>query len=59
MTIYLCNPDFEGILCGIYDAWMGLKGHDNVRLELREPIRRWSFSVNMWMWGRHLKRWER
>ena len=35
MTIYLCNPDFEGILCGIYDAWMGLKGHDNVRLELK------------------------
>lgn len=35
MTIYLCNPDFEGILCGIYDAWMSLKGHDNVRLELK------------------------
>lgn len=35
MTIYLCSPDFEGILCGIYDAWMSLKGHENVRLELR------------------------
>lgn len=35
MTIYLCSPDFEGILCGIYDAWMSLKGHENVRLELK------------------------
>lgn len=35
MTIYLCVPDFEGILCGVYDAWMSRKGHDNVRLELK------------------------
>lgn len=34
MTIYLCNPDFEGILCGVYDAWIGGRGHSNVRLEL-------------------------
>lgn len=35
MTVYLCSPDFEGILCGIYDAWMSRKGHDNVKLEVK------------------------
>lgn len=35
MTIYLCDSDFESILCGIYDAWMSCKGHDNVRLEVK------------------------
>ncbi len=23
MTVYVCGPDFENILCGIYDAFMG------------------------------------
>lgn len=35
MTIYLCDSDFESILCGIYDAWMSCRGHENVRLELK------------------------
>lgn len=39
MTIYLCNPEFESILCGIYEAWMGLKGHGNVRLEIKGDYR--------------------
>lgn len=34
MTIYMCSPDLEGILCGVYDAWASRKGHGNVRLEL-------------------------
>lgn len=34
MTIYMCEPDFEGIMCGVYDAWMSRKGHDNVKLAL-------------------------
>ncbi|MCB7320473.1 TIGR03915 family putative DNA repair protein [Lacrimispora sp. 210928-DFI.3.58] len=34
MTVYVCEPDFESILCGVYDAWMSCKGHDNVRLEI-------------------------
>ena len=21
MTVYVCEPDFESILCGVYDAW--------------------------------------
>lgn len=35
MTVYVCDADFAGILCGVYDAWMSLKGHDCVRLKLR------------------------
>lgn len=35
MTVYVCGPEFESILCGIYDAWMSGKGHGNVRLEIR------------------------
>ncbi|MDO5417233.1 MAG: TIGR03915 family putative DNA repair protein [Lachnospiraceae bacterium] len=34
MTVYVCEPSFEGILCGVYDAWMSRKGHENVRLEI-------------------------
>ncbi|MDO4284024.1 MAG: TIGR03915 family putative DNA repair protein [Eubacteriales bacterium] len=40
MTVYLCEDSFDGILCGVYDAWMGRKGHENVRLEIegtRDP----------------------
>lgn len=45
MTIYLCTPDFEGILCGVYDAWMSRKGHENVRLELKNvQLQRELFS---------------
>lgn len=39
MTVYLCGSDLESILCGVYDAWMGLRGHDNVRLELKSACR--------------------
>ena len=34
MTVYMCEGSFEGILCGVYDAWMSKKGHEHVRLEL-------------------------
>ena len=33
MTVYICKDSFEGILCGVYDAWMSRRGHANVRLE--------------------------
>ena len=33
MTVYTCKDSFEGILTGVYDAWMSRKGHSNVRLE--------------------------
>lgn len=35
MTIYECEDSFEGILCGVYDAWMSRRGHENVRLALK------------------------
>ncbi len=34
MTIFTCSDTFEGILCGVYDAWMSRLGHDNVCLEI-------------------------
>ncbi len=34
MTVFVCSDSFEGILCGVYDAWTSRLGHDNVRLEL-------------------------
>lgn len=34
MTIFLCSNSLEGILCGVYDAWMSRLGHGNVALEL-------------------------
>ena len=34
MTVYVCEDSFDGILCGVYDAWMSRKGHDHVRLEI-------------------------
>lgn len=34
MTIYVCEDSFDGILCGVYDAWMSRKGHENVCLEI-------------------------
>lgn len=34
MTIFYCHDSFEGILCGVYDAWMSCLGHANVRLEI-------------------------
>ena len=33
MTSYICKNSFEGVLCGVYDAWMGKKGHSQVRLD--------------------------
>lgn len=35
MTIFVCRDTFEGILCGVYDAWMSRLGHKNVALELQ------------------------
>jgi len=34
MTIFQCGDSLEGILCGVYDAWMSRLGHGNVALEL-------------------------
>ena len=34
MVIFLCHDSVEGILCGVYDAWMSRLGHDQVRLQL-------------------------
>lgn len=34
MTIFVCRDSLEGILCGVYDAWMSRLGHANVALEL-------------------------
>lgn len=34
MVIFLCNDDFDSILCGVYDAWMSRLGHDNVKLQI-------------------------
>lgn len=34
MTIFVCRDSLEGILCGVYDAWMSRLGHANVGLEL-------------------------
>ncbi len=36
MVIFTCEDSLEGILCGVYDAWMSRLGHANVRLELRD-----------------------
>ncbi len=36
MTIFVCPDSFEGILCGVYDAWMSRLGHANVALELAD-----------------------
>ncbi len=33
-TIFVCRDSLEGILCGVYDAWMSRLGHANVALEL-------------------------
>lgn len=34
MTVYICEDSLDGILCGVYDAWMSRKGHAHVRLQL-------------------------
>lgn len=36
MVVYQCQDSFDGILCGVYDAWMSRLGHENVRLELAD-----------------------
>lgn len=38
MTVYQCEPDLEGILCGVYDAWASKKGHSQVRLEVKGEV---------------------
>ncbi len=35
MTVFTCTDTFEGILCGVYDAWGSRLGHKNVALELQ------------------------
>lgn len=35
MTIYMCEPVLEGILCGVYDGWSDPAGHEGVRLALK------------------------
>ncbi len=34
MTIFQCSDTLDGILCGVYDAWMSRLGHGNAALEL-------------------------
>ena len=34
MTVYICEDSLDGILCGVYDAWMSRKGHAQVKLQL-------------------------
>ena len=35
-TVYLCEDSVEGILSGVYAAWMSRKGHANVKLGLMD-----------------------
>ena len=35
MTVYVCGPELESILCGICDALMSGRDHGSVRLEIR------------------------
>lgn len=44
MVIYLCKDSPEGILCGVYDAWMSRLGHRNVKLELEREYNYQMFS---------------
>lgn len=34
MRVYVCEDSFDGILCGVYDAFMSRLGHENIRLEI-------------------------
>ncbi len=34
LIVYVCRPEFESILCGVYDAWMSRLDSEHVRLEL-------------------------
>ncbi len=36
MTVFTCVDSFDGILCGVYDAWTSRLGHENVYLELAD-----------------------
>ena len=36
--IFLCRDDFNGILCGVYDAFMSRLGHANVKLQLQNTV---------------------
>ena len=42
MRIFLCEDDFEWILCGIYDAWR-VGDHSQTRIELRDTCQRELF----------------
>lgn len=39
MTVYLCEPHFESMLCAVYAAWDSGRGHENVRIELEGAYR--------------------
>ena len=56
MTVYMCEPWLEGILCGVYDAWSDPAGHENVRLAVRENMRNWSFLQSTGMYRSVRKR---
>lgn len=43
MLVFLCEDDFETILCGIYDAWCE-NNHSGVRLEIKSFSQRELFS---------------
>ena len=42
MLVFLCEDDFETILCGIYDAWC-IKAHDQVRLAIKTSYQQMLF----------------
>lgn len=44
MTIFQCSDTLDGILCGVYDAWMSRLGHGNVALELEDTGNRKLFA---------------
>lgn len=44
MTIYLCENSLEGIMTGVYDAYAGKPGHENVKLQLAEEMEQELFA---------------
>lgn len=44
MTIYLCSNSLEGILSGVYEAYAGKLGYENVKLQINEETQRELFA---------------
>lgn len=44
MTVFLCKNGFDGILCGVYDAYASRIGIGNCRLELEEEYEPLMFA---------------